>query len=62
MMQVKPLETLKNTKREVLNLPLTGKGKQRLVSSDGEKNHGPNPSEKDDIYQKSFHSISYRHM
>jgi len=36
--------------------------KQRLVSSDGEKNQGTQPGKKDDIYEESFHFIFYRHI
>jgi len=33
-----------------------------LDSSDGEKDHGNQPAEKDDIDEESFHIIFYRHM
>jgi hypothetical protein len=35
-------------------------GEMRLDFSDGEKNHGTQPAEKNDIYEESFHTILYR--
>jgi len=46
------------TEREATKLLLTGMGREKgLDSSDGEKDHGNQPAEKDDIDEESFHII-----
>jgi hypothetical protein len=57
-----PVRRIRLTKRESINLLFSGRGKKGLDSSDGKKNHGNQPAEKDDIYEESFHSIFYRHI